>query len=507
MTRSRIVVAVIGLVGALLGAVTSSAVAEEPPCGERCSGLTVQLRQPARGVEETMRLVSASDPERVVGPISFDPEGRARTLVAAGRYKLLLGDSTWWGGRSHATATVLDLAADRQRSITVDRTYGGSIRLSLGDRVGDVPPFVRVIVRDRADPVQVLASTTTSVERVALTVPSVRTVLVDLVDLTGTYRSRRIDPLTMESDRVYLSPATGPEPVYDPDAGPEGEILGIVSGDDWEEQQVTARLYRADVLTSPLAYADVDAPRGPDAANLRFADVRPGRYKVQLTDGVWLGGGSHATADIVTVRPGQSTRVLATVPARGEVVGSVVSDRGVVLSEVLVRVYRPGDAEPVSAQLVGPTIDLPGTGFVLEGLPPSDYQIRISDTGGRIVDRWWGGGAARSSAATVRAVAGRRTDLGRIVVGTGLRATTSPVVTGTAARGRTLAASPNRWSLTGVKVARQWLRDGRVIRGATGSRYRLVKADRGHRISVRVTGRSSGRPDAVVVSRSTARVR
>lgn len=508
VARSRIVVLVVGLVAAFLGPVPSSAVGQELPCGDRCSVLTVQLRDPAYGVNETMRLYSAGDPEREVWSTSFDPHvHRARAVVTAGRYTMLLGGGTWWGGRSHATAAILDLRPGGQRTVVVDRTYGGSIRLDVSDALGDVPPFVRVILRDRDDPAQVVATTTSSVERVAMSVASVRSVVVDLVDLTGTYRSRRIDPLTLEDTIVTMTPATGPELVYDPDAGAEGEIRGAVAGEDWEDQRVTARLYRADLLTSPLAYDDVDALRSPGDANLRFTGVRPGRYKVQLTDGVWVGGDSHATASVVTVGPGGTTRITASVPPRGEVAGSVVSDRGVLLSDVLVSLYRAGEEQPVSVQLVGPRIELPGTGFVLEGLPPGDYQLRISDTAGRIVDRWWGGGAARSSAKTFRPSAGQRLDLGPTVVATGLRATTSPVVKGTAVRGRTLTTTSNRWSVSGVRIARQWLRDGRAIKGATGARYRLTRADRSHRISVRVTGRSPERPAASIVSRATAKVR
>jgi hypothetical protein len=47
-------------------------------------------------------------------------------------------------------------------------------------------------------------------------------------------------------------------------------------------------------------------------------------------------------------------------------------------------------------------------------------------------------------------------------------------------------------ALHGRVAAYQWLRDGKAIRGATASTYKLRPRDRGHRISVRVTVRATG---------------
>jgi hypothetical protein len=38
----------------------------------------------------------------------------------------------------------------------------------------------------------------------------------------------------------------------------------------------------------------------------------------------------------------------------------------------------------------------------------------------------------------------------------------------------------------------QWLRNGKAIKGARSATYRLVSADRGRRIAVRVTGSKAG---------------
>ncbi|MFO6453248.1 MULTISPECIES: hypothetical protein [unclassified Aeromicrobium] len=62
---------------------------------------------------------------------------------------------------------------------------------------------------------------------------------------------------------------------------------------------------------------------------------------------------------------------------------------------------------------------------------------------------------------------------------------TVPTVSGTAAVDSVLTATRGTWYPTvGVDFSFQWLRDGAVIAGATGSTYRLRDADAGHRISV-----------------------
>ena len=64
-------------------------------------------------------------------------------------------------------------------------------------------------------------------------------------------------------------------------------------------------------------------------------------------------------------------------------------------------------------------------------------------------------------------------------------------ISGTRDVGRTLRVA-NTWSTSGVTRTYQWYRDSTTIKGATKSTYKLTKASKGHRITVRVTGRKSG---------------
>ncbi len=62
-----------------------------------------------------------------------------------------------------------------------------------------------------------------------------------------------------------------------------------------------------------------------------------------------------------------------------------------------------------------------------------------------------------------------------------------PQVTGTAAVGHTLTASPGVWSIQPDAVTYQWFRGSRLLEGATGPTYSLVAKDAGRRLRVVVT--------------------
>ncbi|OUE07365.1 hypothetical protein CMsap09_00355 [Clavibacter michiganensis] len=72
----------------------------------------------------------------------------------------------------------------------------------------------------------------------------------------------------------------------------------------------------------------------------------------------------------------------------------------------------------------------------------------------------------------------------------------TPVITGIAAVGRTVTARPGSWRPASVQLSYAWLRDGRPIPGATTSAYAITGADRGHVLSVRVTGTLPSYPAA-----------
>ena len=58
---------------------------------------------------------------------------------------------------------------------------------------------------------------------------------------------------------------------------------------------------------------------------------------------------------------------------------------------------------------------------------------------------------------------------------------------GKAKAGQRLTARTTGWRPSPVRFRYRWLRDGKVVRGATKAFYKLRKADRGTVIKVRVT--------------------
>ncbi len=78
----------------------------------------------------------------------------------------------------------------------------------------------------------------------------------------------------------------------------------------------------------------------------------------------------------------------------------------------------------------------------------------------------------------------------------------TPKITGTARVGRVLEAKPGNWS-SKATLTYQWLRGGKAIKGATGKKYKLVSADKGKRISVKVTGKRSGYASSSKTSKKT----
>jgi len=82
--------------------------------------------------------------------------------------------------------------------------------------------------------------------------------------------------------------------------------------------------------------------------------------------------------------------------------------------------------------------------------------------------------------------------------------TTAPALTGTPAVGQALSCSQGSWSHEPTYLVYQWLRNGTVISGQTGSTYTLQAADQGNSITCSVTagngaGAASANSNAVTI--------
>ncbi|HMR50254.1 MAG TPA: CHAP domain-containing protein [Arachnia sp.] len=83
----------------------------------------------------------------------------------------------------------------------------------------------------------------------------------------------------------------------------------------------------------------------------------------------------------------------------------------------------------------------------------------------------------------------------------------TPKWVGSVRVGKTLTARPGTWKPAQVALSYQWLRDGKAISGATAPAYKLAAADKGKRISVKVTGTKAGFATTAKTSRSSIKVR
>src|SRR5262249_30086570 len=136
-------------------------------------------------------------------------------------------------------------------------------------------------------------------------------------------------------------------------------------------------------------------------------------------------------------------------------------------------------------------------GTAVKGATATTYRVSASDLRPRLAVRVTGRLAdaddvTATSVATAAVVPG-------VLVGP------SPFITGKAVVGRTLVAHAAGWP-AGTRVTYQWLRNGRVIKGATRSTYKVVKKDRRARISVRITATLPGYTTSVRTSAATAKV-
>ena len=84
----------------------------------------------------------------------------------------------------------------------------------------------------------------------------------------------------------------------------------------------------------------------------------------------------------------------------------------------------------------------------------------------------------------------------------------APRIKGTAKVGKKLKiGSKGSWAPAPASYSYQWLRNGKVIKKATKTSYKLTKKDKGKRISVRVTANKPGVPSASAISKRTGKVK
>ncbi|MFJ9429344.1 hypothetical protein ACIRQY_06725 [Streptomyces sp. NPDC101490] len=93
-----------------------------------------------------------------------------------------------------------------------------------------------------------------------------------------------------------------------------------------------------------------------------------------------------------------------------------------------------------------------------------------------------------------------------VVKGAAPKATKAPALTGTVKVGRTLTLNRGTWTPAPTSYAYQWYANGRAVAGATRGTFTLTKAQRGTKITVRVTAHRTGDLSGVAWTRASGAV-
>ena len=126
-----------------------------------------------------------------------------------------------------------------------------------------------------------------------------------------------------------------------------------------------------------------------------------------------------------------------------------------------------------------------------------------SPTKARSIGRYLGRGY------DVRATVGHLRDLPTRELGVDVDrgfAPTYVTIKGKTIVGKKLKAKVAGWAPAGLTYNYQWLRNGKVIKGATAKKYLLVAKDKGKKLQVRVTGSKSGYTSGVATSKKTGKI-
>jgi hypothetical protein len=214
-------------------------------------------------------------------------------------------------------------------------------------------------------------------------------------------------------------------------------------------------------------------------------------------DGVDIDGAATSSYNVVESDRGSSIAVRVTGTKRGYVSLAVTSS-GIAIPQLLTATPAPTIAGTAA---VGATLTATagawqpapvtlsyqwyrGSAAIPDALSPT-YVVSATDAGQTISVEVAGTKAGFESTSTRSLPTAKVLSPG------------TPTVSGTAAVGKTLTASPGTWGLAPVTLAYQWLRNGVAISTATAATYTLTTADAGQPISVRVTGSKSGHTTVV----------
>ncbi|MGW6175306.1 S8 family serine peptidase [Arthrobacter sp. NPDC055138] len=134
------------------------------------------------------------------------------------------------------------------------------------------------------------------------------------------------------------------------------------------------------------------------------------------------------------------------------------------------------------------------SGKAIKGATSKTYVLLSADRAERITVKVTGMKAGYATSVKASSKTGKVT--------AGTLKSVKPKIFGTAEVGKKLTAKTGTWT-SGTKLKYQWYRSGKAIKGAMSKTYLVTRADRGDRISVKVTGTKSGYTTAAIWSSKT----
>lgn len=283
----------------------------------------------------------------------------------------------------------------------------------------------------------------------------------------------------------------------------------IQASDYLPEGQTAAKVYRFVAPEGQTERADwtaweITSAAGPEGGvlndNFTLEDHSRGNLASALAEGgdYWVGLAFTDASDnvlasahrVLHIQPGNGK---FTVDPAGEEIVTVngatptITAKKVAVGQTLTA--KPGSWGPSGVKL---SYQWLRNGSPIKGATKSAYKATTTDRGKKLSVRVTG---SLSGAESVT-----RTSKSTVSVAYGALSTKTPKVSGTAKVKKKLKASAGTWGPKGVKLSYQWLRNGKPIKGATKTSYKLVKKDAGKKISVKVTGKLSGYSTASKVS-------
>ncbi|MGH3472816.1 MAG: CHAP domain-containing protein [Nocardioidaceae bacterium] len=187
------------------------------------------------------------------------------------------------------------------------------------------------------------------------------------------------------------------------------------------------------------------------------------------------------TVEIIASRPGYLTALVETAPTVAVAPGTITSvSRPAISGNPYVGTVMTATPGTWSVPPASVAYQWYADGSAISGATTSSYSPTTDVLGQRLTVR------VTVTAAGYLPASSSSTRTAPVVLGRAAF-TSASTLAGTAVLGRLLTAHPGTFTPSSATVSYQWLRSSKPITGATRSTYRLVAADVGHRVAVRIT--------------------